>query len=197
MANEKLASILQWTDEVREQEPLKWERMPEIDLYMDQVITYMEKQLAVYCRNEESKLLTPSMINNYVKESLLPRPEKKKYNRDHLAALTMICLLKSELAIPDISQLRTFALETSSEQELYDGFIAAQNAALQQVAEQLREADSEEALRSLALTLALEANARRIAAEKILETLGEKNAEPEKEKKEKKKERDSKNDTNE
>ena len=63
---------------------IKPEDLPNIDLYMDQVTTFMEGQLASTKRYPEDKVLTKTMINNYAKNSLLPSPEKKKYSRDHL-----------------------------------------------------------------------------------------------------------------
>ena len=67
-----------WIAEIRDYEPTAWERMPELDLYMDQVITLMDKQLTPFTTDGGDKLLTPSMINNYVKDEVLPRPVKKK-----------------------------------------------------------------------------------------------------------------------
>ena len=105
-------AIQKWCEELDQYQPQPWERMPEIYLYMDQVLSYMEKQLGIFDRNGEG-VLTSSMVNNYVKAGVLPRPEKKKYSRDHLAMLTMICMLKSSLSIPDISSLMNLLREES------------------------------------------------------------------------------------
>ena len=56
--------------------------IPNIDLYMDQVTTFMEKELASSKRHEDDKILTKTMINNYAKNNLLPPPVKKKYSKD-------------------------------------------------------------------------------------------------------------------
>ena len=58
--------------------------IPNIDLYMDQVTSFMEKQLKSTKRNEDDKVLTKTMINNYAKNDLLPAPVKKKYSKEHL-----------------------------------------------------------------------------------------------------------------
>ena len=100
MTEEKLATLRQWAADVCEQEPQKWERMPEIDLYMDQVITWINRQLEPV--ESGDKKLTSSMINNYVKGGVLPRPLGKKYTRDHLGLLLAVCMLKSELPLPAI-----------------------------------------------------------------------------------------------
>ena len=91
--SESTEQILGWIHEVENYQATEWERLPEIYLYMDQVLTYMDKQLHLFERDEKTSLLTSSMVNNYVKDGVLPRPEQKKYSRDHLAMLTVICCL--------------------------------------------------------------------------------------------------------
>ncbi len=77
--------------------------IPQIDLYMDQVTTFLEERLKGATRNpEENKVLTKTMINNYAKNKLLPSPEKKKYSRDHMILLIYIYYLKGILSISDI-----------------------------------------------------------------------------------------------
>uniref|UniRef100_UPI003A952E65 DUF1836 domain-containing protein n=1 Tax=Hominenteromicrobium sp. TaxID=3073581 RepID=UPI003A952E65 len=74
--------------------PIEWEAIPDLGLYMDQVVTYVATALAPLYGEEPKDLLTSSMVNNYVKQSLLPRPQGKKYYREHLAMLLMITSLK-------------------------------------------------------------------------------------------------------
>ena len=81
---------------------VKPEDIPNIDLYMDQVTTYMEAQLAHTKRYEDDKILTKTMINNYTKNNLLPPPVKKKYSREHLLLLVFIYYFKNILSIKDI-----------------------------------------------------------------------------------------------
>ena len=76
--------------------------IPNIDLYMDQVTTFMEEQLASTKRHEEDKILTKTMINNYAKNNLLPPPVKKKYSKEHVLALIFIYYFKNILSIKDI-----------------------------------------------------------------------------------------------
>ena len=76
--------------------------IPNIDLYMDQVTTFMEKELASSKRHEDDKILTKTMINNYAKNDLLPPPVKKKYSREHLLLLVFIYYFKNILSIKDI-----------------------------------------------------------------------------------------------
>lgn len=84
---------------------VKPEDIPNIDLYMDQVTTFMEAQLQSSKRYEDDKILTKTMINNYAKNNLLPPPEKKKYSKEHLLVLIFIYYFKNILSIKDIETL--------------------------------------------------------------------------------------------
>ena len=82
------------------------DEMPNIDLYMDQLTTFMDERLKRTTRHPESdKILTKTMINNYAKNDLLPPPIRKKYSKDHLILLIFIYYLKSILSINDIQTL--------------------------------------------------------------------------------------------
>lgn len=81
--------------------------IPAIDLYMDQVTTFMDKHLKYSKRYPEDKILTKTMINNYAKNDLLPPPEKKKYSKEHVLILAFIYYYKNILAISDIKKLLT------------------------------------------------------------------------------------------
>lgn len=89
---------------------IKPEDIPNIELYMDQVTTFMENHLGRLKRTDDDKVLTKTMINNYAKNELLPSPEKKKYSKDHVLLLTFIYYFKSFLTIGDI---KTLTLELS------------------------------------------------------------------------------------
>lgn len=176
---DKIEKISQWAQSVQHKETVNWEKLPDIDLYMDQVLTYMDRQLALFQRNEQDRLLTSSMINNYVKDGILPRPSQKKYSREHLALMLVVCMLKQVLPIQNIAALLA---EMPKEQELFDQFTQSQDQALQEVCRRVLDTEqTPEAMRQLTLELAIEANARRIAADSILALLTEKKDEkPEK-----------------
>lgn len=97
-----LNSIL---DSLARIEYIKPEDLPNIDLYMDQVTTFMDSQLSVSKRHPEDKILTKTMINNYAKNNLLPPPVKKKYSKEHLLALIFIYYFKNILSIGDIQAI--------------------------------------------------------------------------------------------
>lgn len=84
---------------------VKPDEIPNIDLYMDQVTTFMDKHLESSKRYSEDKLLTKTMINNYTKNNLLPSPEKKKYTKDHMYLLIFIYYMKNVLSISDIQSI--------------------------------------------------------------------------------------------
>lgn len=79
--------------------------IPNIDLYMDQVTTFMDEHLKSSKRYSEDKLLTKTMINNYTKNDLLPAPNKKKYTKEHMLMLIFIYYFKNILSINDIQQI--------------------------------------------------------------------------------------------
>ena len=84
---------------------VKPEDLPNIDLYMDQVTTFMDRHLESSKRYSEDKLLTKTMINNYTKNDLLPSPNKKKYSKEHMYLLILIYYLKNILSITDIQSI--------------------------------------------------------------------------------------------
>ena len=89
-------------ERLRTQRPVPWDQLPDFSLYMDQVLSYMDRQVI---RFDEDDGLTAAMVNNYTKSGLVPRAEGKKYNRDHLAYLTAICVLKRVMSTRDMDLL--------------------------------------------------------------------------------------------
>jgi Domain of unknown function (DUF1836). len=84
---------------------VKPEEIPNIDLYMDQVTTFMDNHLKASKRYEDDKMLTKTMINNYTKNNLLPSPNKKKYSKEHMLLLIFIYYFKNILSINDIQSI--------------------------------------------------------------------------------------------
>ncbi len=84
---------------------VKPEDIPNIDLYMDQITTFMEEQLSACKRYDTDKILTKTMINNYAKNDLLPPSEKKKYTKEHVLTLIFIYYFKNILSISDIQSI--------------------------------------------------------------------------------------------
>lgn len=82
----------------------RWEELPDFPLYIDQVVGYIETKLAPLSFNNE-KIITNSMINNYVKHSIVSKPIKKKYDREHLAYFIVICILKQSFSLEEVNKL--------------------------------------------------------------------------------------------
>lgn len=99
-----------------------WNELPEIDLYMDQVIALIEKYFSFHITDENTSIITHSMINNYVKLGIMPAPVKKKYSREHIAYLIIICSLKQALPISDIKHLIELRVQRTSIEETLNFF---------------------------------------------------------------------------
>lgn len=100
--NERFRKIL---SDLQKMDYIRPEEIPNIDLYMDQVTTFMDEHLKFSKRYPEDKLLTKTMINNYTKNNLLPSPNKKKYAKEHMLLLVFIYYFKSFLSISDIQSI--------------------------------------------------------------------------------------------
>lgn len=97
--------LLKFITEMKETQIVELKDIPNIDLYMDQVTTFMDSVLSDYKRYPDDKVLTKTMINNYAKAKIFPPPVKKKYTKNHLILLIIIYHLKTVLSIHDISIL--------------------------------------------------------------------------------------------
>ena len=101
----------------------RWNELPNIDLYMDQVLNYIESSLKDYIKLESNeKIITKTMINNYVKQEIIEPPVNKKYNRLHIAELFVICILKQVYSISEVKSLINLALEANSAENSYNRF---------------------------------------------------------------------------
>ena len=94
-----------WMNELSNFSFKDYETLPDIDLYMDQVVTFLDRELSIFQTSSLDKQITPSMINNYVKGEVLPSPISKKYNKEHLALIEEICTLKQVLSIAEVKQI--------------------------------------------------------------------------------------------
>ena len=177
--------------QVRSSNIIEIEDIPNIDLYMDQVTTFMDKCLAQYKRYDEDKVLTKTMINNYTKAKIFPAPVKKKYSRTHLMLLIMIYHLKSVLSIKDIGILFQSALSEPNKmkqekmiESIYSGFVSLQKQTITYLAgaaegkpdesfygkESILMYDDDETKRiMMTLALAIRANTEKQLAEKVLD----------------------------
>lgn len=187
-----LPEFEEWIKELEKMELMDWERLPDIELYMDQVISYMERQVSPFKVTNEEKIITPSMINNYIKDGVVPKTVKKKYSKEHLVVLSIVCMLKQILPLQDLHKLMACYREEMDIEQIYKNFCDMQKEVIESMSEEISEAfshgeTSKEDLCFLAMRLAVGANAARIASQKIISYISsEKNETDEDAEKEKK-----------
>ncbi len=97
----------------------RWEELPSIPLYIDQVVAYIEESLGVI---SSEKIITNSMINNYVKHGIVRPPVKKKYDRLHIAYFIVVCILKQSYSLQEISQLIQIQIKDFPTDQSYNYF---------------------------------------------------------------------------
>ncbi len=151
-----------------------WEDLPDLGLYMDQVTGFLNRQLDPFSGEGGEGPLTPSMINNYVKSGHISRPLKKKYSREQIAALYMLCSLKKDLSINDAAALIYFLTEKNGSRGAFEDFVALQKETMNAVSarfEDLRDETDTAELTALAADLILHAAAERVAAEALISYL--------------------------
>ena len=100
----------------------RWEELPDVDLYVEQLVGYIEKHLAVLYIGQEGKFITASMINNYVKMKLIPAPVKKRYGQRQLARLIVVCSLKRDFSIGELDAMITIQLARFENKVVYNMF---------------------------------------------------------------------------
>jgi hypothetical protein len=170
-------SIKFWLDELAKFELTEYEKLPDIDLYMDQMITYLDRHLQPFATSSLDKQITSSMINNYVKGDCIPSPIAKKYNKEHIALILEICLLKKVLNISDIKQIFDINYNNTDFRETYNDFAKNINDKLHSLSSDVNQkienidTNDQNALINLALDLSLSANIYTLIAKRILHYL--------------------------
>ena len=153
-----MEELVELKENITSQRPDSWDRLPDIPLYMDQVVSYLTRQMVCF---EEGDGLTSAMINNYIKDGLLARANGKKYGKEHLAYLTAITLV-------------AIGKNVGTSQEQYDYFCRVLDQALDQAAGQLNEEAEEEKLPGMVLTYALQSYAHGLVCRRLLEIMAQK-----------------------
>ncbi|MBQ2013709.1 MAG: DUF1836 domain-containing protein [Peptococcaceae bacterium] len=170
--------MLVWLNEIQQYRLPRWEELPDIELYMDQVITLIERYLTPLVGEHDSKVITPAMINNYVKLNIMPKPIKKRYERTHLAYLIVITILKQVILITEVKEGIFLQSKLCSIPEAYNIFCDMQEKALSEMAEIYTSAYAQKqpqpfervALDSMGLYMACTSFAGKIFTEKIIFT---------------------------
>ena len=156
-------------ERLRAERPVAWEQLPDFALYMDQVLSYMDRQVLSFA---EEDALTAAMVNNYTKGGLVPRAEGKKYTRDHLAYLTVICILKRVMSAKDMDLLIREELENGrSVQQGYADFCASLDQAMQLTASRIENRPDDDTLADAAIHFALLSYATGLASSRYVAML--------------------------
>ena len=150
---------------VRRFRPVPWEQIPDLGLYMDQVITFISRACQPLCGQDAKGCISAPMINNYVKGKLIPRPAGKKYSREQIALLSMIVILKQVSSMEDIRQMLDLQ-EGQTVEALYTAFCERFTQAIQSIRAP-ETGDAEAPLRA-SLDLAIMASAYRAGCEAAL-----------------------------
>lgn len=111
----------------------RWIELPDIPLYMDQVVSILSKHLQPFLSVKEEKVITRTMINNYVKHGIVKPPVKKRYDRTHLAYLFVVCILKQVYRMDEISALISIQIASSPIDRSYDYFCDVLEAQIQEI----------------------------------------------------------------
>lgn len=193
------SSLQKWLDQLGNFEFQNYEKLPDIDLYMDQVVTFLEKQLAILATSSMDKQITSSMINNYVKGDVISSPISKKYNREHLSLIEEICILKQVLSIAEIKEVIQNRYNGASYTTVFNEFRDMHSKENKEAVEYAKHSISDiktndiESLTKLALDMALKANSYITISKRILflvKLFGDQIKETEEKEKEKKREKD-------
>lgn len=179
-----LNNLNQWLTSLSKFSLPDWDDLPDLKLYMDQVVTYLERELQDFKSDNDENIITPWMINNYVKGGLVPIPDKKKYSKEHLGYMIAICAIKNVLSINDIKQVFDFSKYISDDPKILYEFI--RNSQITALSEITKEANkilnpildnvyiddkTSKLLYDYATNLSLEASVKKIIADKILSTI--------------------------
>ena len=164
---EELSELKQ---QLSQQRPDVWDKLPDIPLYMDQVVSYLARQFSGL---GEGDALTPAMINNYMKDGLLERARGKKYDQEHLAYLIAITVLKQVMSVRELKVLTTVGREMGDPGKQYGYFCRYLDEALSDTARHIDEDTSDHDLPKLVLDLALRSYANMIACHQALAILAQ------------------------
>lgn len=154
----------------------RWDELPDMELYMDQVISFIENNISFFSILAKEKIITPAMVNNYVKLGLIPKPIKKKYNKTHFAYLIAISILKYVFTIAEIKDGILFQANLIGEKKAYNLFCEEQEAALKYLVSQINsdtntnvEVKLDLKLDNLAIKMTTLSFASKIIGEKIID----------------------------
>lgn len=179
-------------DEYVSKGKIKANDFPDMEIYMDQAETFLNRELNIYRKSEKDKVITKTMIGNYVKHNMLPRPVNKKYSRDHLILLTLIFYMKGTFQMEEIEKIVKPLIDNYNSEfddkidlsSLYEGILEVQaseqeglaqnvNAMINDIKYRLKETELSDddmlELFMLIVNLSMKADAQKFLAHKLLQ----------------------------
>ena len=165
-----MEELLELKKRLEEERPDKWEELPDIPLYMDQVVGYLARQMITF---DEGDSLTSAMINNYVKDGLLARANGKKYEQEHLAYLIAISAFKKVMSVKEMKALTAIGRERRNSERQYEYFWKYLDETMQETADRIDPEITDHELPKLVLELALRSYANGLACRRALAIMAE------------------------
>ncbi|MEG0913367.1 MAG: DUF1836 domain-containing protein [Oscillospiraceae bacterium] len=162
-------NIKSFAHQMRNELPVEYDSLPDIELYMDQVLAFLSRK-RVSGRDGDS--LTSAMINNYIKDGLVPRAVGKKYSREHLVYLSLVARLKQVLSVKDMTILLKHDMADGQHEEYYANLRNLLDNAFSEI-EQTASADESQSISSLALELAITSYVNKVVSEYLIDQLSE------------------------
>lgn len=172
MDDASLKKLQNWSTMLLEYHIPRWEELPDFAIYMDQVITLIERYLHILDDDKET-IITSAMVNNYVKLKLIPKPEKKRYSKEHIAYLIAITLLKQILSISEVRDGIAYQAKISGTHVAYNIFCEEQEKAFRQCALQILKTEElatpeDIPYEDMVVKMAVRALAEKLVAQKIV-----------------------------
>ncbi len=162
--------IVELKKSLKEDRPIGWDNIPEMELYMDQVLGLMKEQ---HLGLDGDDKLTASMVNNYIKKGVLPRARGKRYTKNHIAYLTAIGLFKRVLSVSETDALLKDQLEEQEMEDFYKKLLRALDHEFNRVGNALHQDMDREELSDAILKLAISSYAQKMACQKLLQFAAE------------------------
>lgn len=177
-----IQKILELTDKTLDDCKIEISEIPNINLYMEQVLTFLNDELDEFKRDPKDKIYTKSMINNYVKSQVLTKPDNKKYTPNHVIELLLIFYMKQVLSLDDIKILFDYSLTNNNLKEIYASYLNHTNNEYLNVSSEINNyiniLQSDEELKNdetkiliLISLLTAKANAYKMFSEKLIDSL--------------------------
>ncbi len=157
-------------EQLLRERPVPWDNLPDIELYMDQLISYMPRQQLTPSRENK---LTSAMVNNYIKANLMERANGKKYSRNHVAELSIISFLKQIISVKDAALVFN-EFKKEDIRDIYEKALEYLDKALVSVSEQLPDSVEDNEIAETIMRLAVTSYANKLTCLRLIDILQEK-----------------------